>query len=105
MTFRHRLATLDDLPTIVPDTTVRAALQQLTWSGLDGLPVTVDGAIGGIVTRVEERRARLRRAVVGIASAALLGSIVWITGVWMFSRHLLPVDLERAIESLRSLWT
>ena len=40
-----------DLPTVAPETTVRAALELLTRSGLEGLPVTVDGSVGGIVTR------------------------------------------------------
>jgi hypothetical protein len=70
---------------------------------LVALPVL--GAVGSIVTASEERRARRRRWVVGLASAGLLGSIVWITGIWMFAPHLLPVDVERAIEGLRSLWT
>ncbi len=67
------------------------------------LPVL--GSVGRIVTRAEARRARLRRGVVGLSSVAILGSVVWITGVWMLAPHLLPVDLERAIEGLRSLWT
>ena len=67
------------------------------------LPVL--GSIGAIVTRAEERRARLRHAVVGLATVGVLGSVVWITGIWMLSPDSLPVDLERAIEELRSLWT
>jgi len=51
-----------DLPVIVPDTTVRAALELLTRSGLDGLPVTVGDSIGGIVTRRAVSDA-IRRAV------------------------------------------
>ena len=41
----------EDLPTILPETTVRAALEHLQRSGLDGLPVTVGGSMTAIVTR------------------------------------------------------
>lgn len=45
------MARADTLPTIVPETTVRAALEHLQRTGLDGLPVTEAGAITGVVTR------------------------------------------------------
>jgi CBS domain-containing protein len=45
------MARADTLPTIVPETTVRAALEHLQRTGLDGLPVTESGAITGVVTR------------------------------------------------------
>jgi CBS domain-containing protein len=52
-----------DLPTVAPETTVWAALELLTRTGLDGLPVTVDGSVGGIVTRRAVTDA-IRRAAV-----------------------------------------
>ncbi len=42
---------VDDLPDVSPDTTLRVALDRLRRSGLDGLPVRVDGAMTGIVTK------------------------------------------------------
>jgi Zn-dependent protease/CBS domain-containing protein len=59
----------DALPTIDPDTTVRAALEHLTRTGLDGLPVMVDGTIGGVVTRRAVADA-IRRAGARRGSAA-----------------------------------
>jgi Zn-dependent protease/predicted transcriptional regulator len=41
----------DDIPDVAPDTTLRIALDRLRRSGLDGLPVRVDGVMTGIVTR------------------------------------------------------
>lgn len=40
-----------DLPEVGPDTSLRVALDRLRRSGLDGLPVRVDGILTGIVTR------------------------------------------------------
>ena len=45
------MSATESLPTIVPETTVRAALEHLQRTGLDGLPVTVGGAVTGMVTR------------------------------------------------------
>ena len=45
------MAPAETLPMIVPDTTVRTALEHLRRSGLDGLAVTEAGAVTGIVTR------------------------------------------------------
>jgi Zn-dependent protease/predicted transcriptional regulator len=51
------------LPEVAPDTTLRAAFDQLRRSGLDGLPVLDAGRLTGIVTRraiTEAIRARLQ---------------------------------------------
>ncbi|MEX2184299.1 MAG: site-2 protease family protein [Chloroflexota bacterium] len=41
----------DDLPAIDPETTLRAALDHLHRTGLDGLPVLESGVLAGLVTR------------------------------------------------------
>jgi Zn-dependent protease/predicted transcriptional regulator len=53
------------LPEVAPDTTLRAAFDQLRRSGLDGLPVLDAGRLTGIVTRraiTEAIRAQLQSA-------------------------------------------
>jgi CBS domain-containing protein len=53
----------DALPSVGPEMSLRAALDQLHRSGLDGLPVMEAGALTGIVTRravAEAVRDRLR---------------------------------------------
>jgi Zn-dependent protease/predicted transcriptional regulator len=45
------MASVDALPTIAPETTVRTALEHLQRSGLDGLPVTDAEGYAGVVTR------------------------------------------------------
>jgi CBS domain-containing protein len=41
----------DTVPTVAPDTSLRAATDSLRRSGLDGIPVLEAGALAGIVTR------------------------------------------------------
>jgi predicted transcriptional regulator len=53
----------DELPSVGPEMSLRAALDHLHRSGLDGLPVVEGGALTGIVTRravAEVVRDRLR---------------------------------------------
>lgn len=53
------------LPIVSPDSTVRSALEDLTRARLDGLPVMVDGALTGVVTRrgvAEAVKARAEKA-------------------------------------------
>ncbi len=45
------MRSVDSLPSIQPETSLRAALDHLHRTGLDGLPVTDHGALAGIVTR------------------------------------------------------
>ena len=55
----------DALPRVAPETTLRAAFDQLRRSGLDGLPVVDAGAMTGIVTRraiTEAIRSRVHAA-------------------------------------------
>jgi Zn-dependent protease/CBS domain-containing protein len=48
---RDLMRSVEGLPRIEPTTTLRAALDHLHRTGLDGLPVTEDGVLTGIVTR------------------------------------------------------
>lgn len=55
----------DGLPTIDPETTLRAAIDHLHRMGLDGLPVLEGGALAGVVTRRAVAEAiRVRAAAV-----------------------------------------
>jgi len=68
------------------------------------MDVPVLGAIAPIRTRAQVRRARNRRAVVGTASAIILGGVSWVTWVWYAAPDKLPVEVLRAIESFQGLW-
>lgn len=68
------------------------------------MDVPVLGAIAPILTREQVRRARNRRAVVGTASAIILGGVSWVTWVWYAAPDKLPVEVLRAIESFQGLW-
>jgi uncharacterized protein involved in exopolysaccharide biosynthesis len=63
------------------------------------------GNINTIVTRRESRLRRTRRALVGSASALVLGSLCFVTWAWAHDQEtgLLSPTLRRAIEGLRSV--
>jgi hypothetical protein len=62
------------------------------------------GAIERIRTRAESRRLQMQRSLVGVSSAVILGGIFWFTWTWSVSPEKLPVEVQQAIEDLRSLW-
>jgi len=60
------------------------------------------GAIDTIVTRKERRRLQLSHATAGLSTALIVGTIGWITWVWSTAPERLPLELQDAIEHLRS---
>jgi hypothetical protein len=66
------------------------------------MSVPVLGAIDTIVTRRERRRLQLSRALAGLSTAMIVGTIGWITWLWHSSPDRLPLQLQDAIEQLRS---
>lgn len=66
------------------------------------MSVPVLGAIDTIVTRRERRRLQLSRALAGLSTAMIVGTIGWITWLWYSSPERLPLDVQDAIERLRS---
>ena len=60
----------DGLPSITPETTLRAALEQLHRTGLDGLPVLEAGTLRGIVTRHAVAQAIRDRATAARGAAS-----------------------------------
>jgi hypothetical protein len=64
--------------------------------------VPVLGAIDTIVTRRERRRVQVARAVGGLSTAMIVGTIAWVTYLWQSSPDRLPLELQDAIEELRS---
>jgi len=66
------------------------------------MSVPVLGAIETIVTRRERRRRQTSRALAGLSTALIVGSIGWITWLWYASPERLPVEVQEAIERLRS---
>jgi capsular polysaccharide biosynthesis protein len=66
------------------------------------MSVPVLGAIDTIVTRRERRRLQLARALAGLSTAMIVGTIGWITWLWYSSPERLPLDVQEAIERLRS---
>lgn len=66
------------------------------------MSVPVLGAIDTIVTRRERRRLQLSRALAGLSTATIVGTIGWITWLWYSSPERLPLDVQDAIERLRS---
>jgi hypothetical protein len=67
------------------------------------MTVPVLGAVNSIVTRAESRRVRARRALVGLSSAVVVGSILWVTVTWSMDRDRLPLGLVEAIDGLRKM--
>ena len=66
------------------------------------MSVPVLGAIDTIVTRRERRKVQLARAIGGLSTATIVGTIAWITWLWHSSPERLPLELQDAIELLRS---
>ena len=65
--------------------------------------VPVLGTINAIVTRAEARRLRARRTIVGLSSAIVLGSVLWITWIWYSQPDRLPLGVFETIESFRKI--
>jgi hypothetical protein len=66
------------------------------------MSVPVLGAIETIVTRRERRRLQLSHAVAGLSTAMIVGTIGWITYLWYHSPERLPLEVQDAIERLRT---
>ncbi|HKX46620.1 MAG TPA: hypothetical protein VJP77_07945 [Planctomycetota bacterium] len=66
------------------------------------LAVPVLGVVDEIVTRRTRRRHALRRSMVVLSSAVLLGSLGWFTWAWTNRPELLSTELLEAIEDFRS---
>jgi len=66
------------------------------------MSVPVLGAIDTIVTRRERRRLQLSRALAGLSTAMIVGTIGWITWMWYSAPDRLPFELQDAIERLRT---
>jgi capsular polysaccharide biosynthesis protein len=66
------------------------------------MSVPVLGAIDTIVTRRERRRLQLSHAAAGLSTAVIVGTIGWITWLWHSAPERLPLELQDAIERLRS---
>ncbi len=64
--------------------------------------VPVLGAIETIVTRQERRRRQASRALAGLSTAVIVGGVSWITWMWDRAPERLPVEVQDAIEQLRS---
>jgi len=65
-----------------------------------GVPVL--GAIDTIVTRRERRKMQASRAMAGLSTAVIVGTIGWVTWLWHSSPERLPLELQDAIERFRS---
>ncbi|NOT30348.1 MAG: hypothetical protein HOP15_07860 [Planctomycetes bacterium] len=65
-----------------------------------GVPVL--GAIETIVTRKERRRLQLAHATAGLSTAVIVGTIGWLTWLWYSAPERLPLEVQDAIERLRS---
>jgi len=66
------------------------------------MSVPVLGAIDTIVTRRERRSLQLARTLAGLSTAMIVGTIGWITWLWHSSPERLPLEVQDAIERLRS---
>jgi capsular polysaccharide biosynthesis protein len=66
------------------------------------MTVPVLGAIDTIVTRRERRRVQFTRTVGALSTAVIVGTIAWVTWLWHASPERLPLELQDAIERLRS---
>lgn len=66
------------------------------------MSVPVLGAIDTIVTRRERRRLQLSRALAGLSTAMIVGTIGWVTYLWHSAPDRLPFELQDAIERLRT---
>ncbi|MSR63265.1 MAG: hypothetical protein EXS08_12555 [Planctomycetes bacterium] len=66
------------------------------------MSVPVLGAIETIVTRRERRRLQASRAFAALSTAVIVGSIGWVTWLWASAPERLPLELQDAIERVRS---
>jgi capsular polysaccharide biosynthesis protein len=64
--------------------------------------IPVLGTINSIITRREARMRTARRTAVGLSSAAVIASIVFVTWAWQNHPTLLSQELRDTIEDLRS---
>jgi capsular polysaccharide biosynthesis protein len=60
------------------------------------------GSVNTIVTRRDLRSRAARRFLVGTTSLAVLGGLIFLTWAWAFKPDLLPSDIRKVIENLRS---
>lgn len=67
------------------------------------MSVPVLGAIETIVTRRERRALQLSRALGGLSTALIVGSLGWITYLWHSAPERLPLEVQDTIERLRSV--
>jgi len=58
--------------------------------------------IDTIVTRRERRRTQLAHAIAGLSTAVIVGTIGWVTWLWVSSPERLPLEVQDAIEQMRS---
>lgn len=65
--------------------------------------VPVLGCVNTIVTRAERRRKALARFLLGFSSAAVLGSILFVTWAWAKDSNLLSPEVRDAIERFRGM--
>ena len=65
------------------------------------MTIPVLGTINSIVTRDEARRAHMRRSLVGLSSAVILGSLTWFTWVWSYTPDKLPTGVKQVIDGIR----
>lgn len=68
------------------------------------MAVPVLGVIGEIVTSSQRRRARIRRATVGVSSAVILCFVAFVTWAWATSPGLLTPGMRQGIEGFRELF-
>jgi len=66
------------------------------------MSVPVLGVIDTIVTRRERRRTQLAHAIAGLSTAVIVGTIGWVTWLWVSSPERLPLEVQDAIEQMRS---
>jgi len=67
------------------------------------MSVPVLGAIQTIVTRRERRALQLSRAMGGLSTALIVGSLGWVTYLWYSAPERLPLEVQDTIERLRSV--
>jgi capsular polysaccharide biosynthesis protein len=67
------------------------------------MSVPVLGAIETIITRRERRTLQLSRALGGLSTALIVGSLGWITYLWHSAPERLPLEVQDTIERLRSV--
>ncbi len=68
------------------------------------LVVPILGVISPIVTRAQRRRRGFQRFVVGVASLAMIGIVVFVTWAWAYEPNLLGDSVLDSIEGLRSMF-